>query len=337
LLELRAVTKRYGAATRRAGATTQPRADATTHQRAGARTALDGISLELRPGEVFGLLGPNGAGKTTLLRIAVDLLRPDSGELRLFGERPGPLALGRIGYLPEERGLPARARALELLTYLGELKGARRESAREQARGLLQRVQLDQRDRARIGELSKGNQQKIQIAAALMGEPRLLLLDEPFSGLDPVNRALAIELFQESAARGCALLISTHQLEHVEQLCQRILLLHQGRALLTGTVAEVRARHADGSVLVRGTGDFSALRSVLRADGPRLFLRDGINSFLREALDRGLTLTSFEPALPTLEEIFVRAVAPPPGQPGPQSPSGPQAPAASQPPLAELL
>ncbi len=290
LLELRSVTKRYG-----------------------ARTALDAISLQLRAGEIFGLLGPNGAGKTTLLRIAVDLLRPDAGELLLFGRRPGPSALGRIGYLPEERGLPTRARPLEMLTYIGELKGARRDKARVQARGLLRRVQLDGRDRSRIGELSKGNQQKIQIAAALMGEPRLLLVDEPFSGLDPVNRALAIELFQESSRNGCALLISTHQLEHVELLCQRILLLHQGRALLTGAVAEVRARHADGSVLVRGQGDFQSLHSVLRADGPRLFLRSGFDVFLREALDRGLTLTSFEPALPTLEEIFVRAVSPPAG------------------------
>ncbi len=294
LLELRSVTKRYG-----------------------ARVALEAVSLELRPGEVFGLLGPNGAGKTTLLRIAVDLLRPDSGELRLFGKRPGPDALGRIGYLPEERGLPTRARALEMLTYIGELKGARRAAAREQARGLLRRVQLDARDGSRIGELSKGNQQKVQIAAALMGEPLLLLVDEPFSGLDPVNRALAIELFQESAHQGCALLISTHQLEHVEQLCQRILLLHRGRALLTGEVAEVRARHADGSVLVRGRGDFSALRSVLRADGPRLFLRDGFEAFLREALERGLTLTSFEPAVPTLEEIFVRAVSQAPAEDAP--------------------
>ena len=286
LLELRSVTKRFG-----------------------ARTALDEISLQLGPGEVFGLLGPNGAGKTTLLRIAVELLRPDGGEVRLFGQPPGPEALGRIGYLPEERGLPTRARALEMLTYVGELKGARRASAREQARRLLARVQLDARESSRIGELSKGNQQKLQIAAALMGEPRLLLVDEPFSGLDPVNRGLAVELFLESAKQGCALLISTHQLEHVEQLCQRILLLHRGRALLAGPVAEVRRSHADGSVLVRGSGDFAALRSVLRVDGERLFLRDGFDAFLREALDRGLSLTRFEQALPTLEEIFVRAVS----------------------------
>ena len=286
LLELRSVTKRFG-----------------------ARTALDEISLQLGPGEVFGLLGPNGAGKTTLLRIAVELLRPDGGEVRLFGQPPGPEALGRIGYLPEERGLPTRARALEMLTYVGELKGARRASAREQARRLLARVQLDARESSRIGELSKGNQQKLQIAAALMGEPRLLLVDEPFSGLDPVNRGLAVELFLESAKEGCVLLISTHQLEHVEQLCQRILLLHRGRALLAGPVAEVRRSHADGSVLVRGSGDFAALRSVLRVDGERLFLRDGFDAFLREALDRGLSLTRFEQALPTLEEIFVRAVS----------------------------
>lgn len=292
LLELRGVTKRFG-----------------------ARVAVDSVTLELRPGEIFGLLGPNGAGKTTLLRMCVDLLRPDAGEVRLLGERPGPHSLERIGYLPEERGLPTRTRVLELLGYLGELKGLSRAAALIQARALLQRVQLEARAKSRIGELSKGNQQKIQIAAALMGDPVVLLIDEPFSGLDPVNRALVMELLHESVQRGCAVLISTHQLQQVSELCQRLLLLHRGRVLLEGPVEEVRARYSDGSLLVEGEGDFAALPAVLRVEQKngkrRLFLRPGATAAeaLRQMIDLQLPVRSFEPAVPTLDEIFVQVVS----------------------------
>jgi len=284
-------------------------------KRFGARVAVDSVSLELQPGEIFGLLGPNGAGKTTLLRMCVDLLRPDSGELKLFGERPGPHSLERIGYLPEERGLPSRSRVFELLGYLGELKGMKRAAALAQAALLLERVQLDARVNSRIGELSKGNQQKVQIAAALMGEPRVLLVDEPFSGLDPVNRALVVELLQEAVGRGCAVLISTHQLQQVEELCQRLVILHRGRVLLEGEVKEVRARFSDGSLLVQGQGDFAALPSVAKvlAHGraQRIFLRPGRSAgeALREMIEAGLELRAFEPAVPTLDEIFVQVVS----------------------------
>ncbi len=296
LLELRHLTKRFG-----------------------SQLAVDDVSLMLRPGEVFGLLGPNGAGKTTVLRMAVDLLRPDSGQVRLMGEALRPELLGRIGYLPEERGLPTRARALSLLTYLGELKGMARARSRDQARGLLTTMQLQVRENAKIGELSKGNQQKVQLAAALMGDPQVLLVDEPFSGLDPVNRSLAIELLTQSVAKGKAVLISTHQLEHVEQLCQRLLLLSRGRIILQGEVEAVRRSYADGSILVTGTGDFASLPGVERWTRPsegngqqpvRLFLRPGVTAeaILSQLVERRLSLSSFSPYVPTLEEIFVRAV-----------------------------
>ena len=297
LLELRRVTKRFG-----------------------SRLAVSDVSFSLRPGEIFGLLGPNGAGKTTLLRIAVDLLRPDEGAVEIFGRAPRPEALERMGYLPEDRGLPARARALNLLIYLGELKGMSRASAREQGRALLGRMELDARERSKIGELSKGNQQKVQMAAALMGDPMLLLVDEPFSGLDPMNRSLVVQLLQETVAQGKAVLISTHQLQHVEQLCHRMLLLNQGSMVLEGEVGPVRKSYADGSVLVRGSGDFAALpgvqRVALAADGGngelpiRLYLKPGVTTetILQQVVERRLSLTSFAPHVPTLEEIFVRAV-----------------------------
>jgi ABC-2 type transport system ATP-binding protein len=284
-------------------------------KRFGARVAVDDVSLSLRAGEVFGLLGPNGAGKTTLLRIAVNLLVPDAGAVRLFGASPGPALLEQIGYLPEERGLPERPRAAEMLSYFGELKGLSRPDARAQARRLLGRVQLEARASSRIGELSKGNQQKLQIAAALMGRPRLLLVDEPFSGLDPVNRALALELLREGVAEGAAVLVSTHQLQEVQQLCDRLLLLHRGRVLLQGAVDEVRARFADGSLLVRGDANYAQLpsvASVVRENGgrQRLLLRAGATSgeVLRQIVERGLPVASFETHLPSVEQIFVRLV-----------------------------
>ena len=296
LLELESVTKRYG-----------------------ARTAVERVSLRLYAGEVLGLLGPNGAGKTTLLRMAVDLLRPDEGAVRLFGSAPGgeqgEALLSQVGYLPEERGLPGRPRALELLTYLGELKGLARSEARLQARALQQRVQLEARETSRIGELSKGNQQTIQIAAALVGQPRLLLVDEPFSGLDPVNRQLAVELFLEAVRGGAALLLSTHQLHQVHTLCDRLLLVHRGRPLIDGKVQEVRARFADGSVLVRGAPGLAALPLVVRSQpvdgGVRLWLAPGATArdLLRAALDGELRLDAFEAHLPSVEEIFVQLVS----------------------------
>ena len=296
LLELRKVTKRFG-----------------------ARLAVDGVSFALRPGEVFGLLGPNGAGKTTVLRMALDLLRQDAGEVMLFGAPPRPENLERVGYLPEERGLPTRARVLNLLMYLGELKGLPRVRSREQAHSLLQAMDLAVRQRSKVGELSKGNQQKVQLAAALMGDPQILIVDEPFSGLDPLNRALAIELLTRCVRKGKAVIISTHQLQHVEQLCHRLALLNHGRIVLQGEVNAVRHAYADGSILVSGTGDFTSLPGVERSTRSpgnngqpslRLFLRPGVTSevILHQVVERRLSLVSFSPYLPTLDEIFLRAV-----------------------------
>lgn len=209
-------------------------------KRFGAHEALRGVSFDVRPGEIFGLLGPNGAGKTTSIRIAVDILRPDSGEVRLFGAKLARDALDRVSYLPEERGLYRKSRVDDVLVYLGELKGLSRDDAEERTERWLERLGLVDAADARVESLSKGNQQKVQIAGALLHDPELAILDEPFSGLDPLNVELVLGLLAERKERGLTTVLSTHVMEKVETLCDRVVLIYRGERLLYGTVDEVR-------------------------------------------------------------------------------------------------
>ena len=220
-------------------------------KRFGPHTALDGVSLEILPGEVFGLLGPNGAGKTTLIRIGLDILRADEGEVTLFGEPPNRASLDRTAYLPEERGVYRRAKVRELLVYLGTLKGLGREQARAAADHWLERVGLFDVANQRVESLSKGMTQKVQIAACLMTDPELCVLDEPFSGLDPVNVALVTELIEERRANGRTTVLSTHMMHQVEALCDRVALVHRGHLVVYGRLDEIRRRYSPkfGSML----------------------------------------------------------------------------------------
>ncbi len=215
-----------------------------------ARTpALDDVSFEVRPGEVFGLLGPNGAGKTSLIRLALDILRPDAGRVTVFGAVPSAGTLDHVSYLPEERGLYRKQRVLDLLAYLGRLKGMSAHDARSAGRRWLERVELGHVAEARVESLSKGMSQKVQIAAALLTDPQLAILDEPFSGLDPVNARLVVELITERRAKGLTTMLSSHQMDRVEELCDRMVMLHRGRVVLYGTVAEVRRERSVGAEL----------------------------------------------------------------------------------------
>jgi ABC-2 type transport system ATP-binding protein len=197
--------------------------------------ALDGVSLEMRGGEVVGLLGANGAGKTTLIRIVAGLLDADQGTVK---------APARIGYLPEERGLYARHAPVEILRYIATLKGLSRAAAAADVTRWLERVELAVADGTPLERFSKGQQQKVQLVAALLGDPDLLVLDEPYSGLDPLNARLVSSVAREAAADGRAVLLSAHVLPIVEQVCDRIVMLAGGRVVLDGTVDEIRARGA---------------------------------------------------------------------------------------------
>ena len=281
-------------------------------KRYGLKLASDHVSFSVEAGEIFGLLGPNGAGKTTLIRMIMDIIRPDEGAIRALGENVTGGVKDRLAYLPEERGLYQKQKVGDVLVFLGELKGLPHHVAKKRTDEYLDRVGLLEVRKKRMRELSKGMQQKVQIAAVLLHEPALVILDEPFIGLDPANRALVIDLLKETAARGAAVILSTHLMEQVEALCSRILLIHQGREVLAGALRAVKERHADRSILIEIDGPLEGRPEVEaiagKVDGmTRLLLREPPEKFLARLVAEGRTIRHFEHALPSLDEIFLKA------------------------------
>lgn len=282
-------------------------------KRFGQHTALEDVSLEVSPGEVFGLLGPNGAGKTTLIRIGLDILRADRGEVTLFGAPVSTEALDRTAYLPEERGVYRRAKVRELLQYLGRLKGLTRERAREAADDWLHRVGLSRVAMQRIESLSKGMTQKVQIAACLMTDPELCVLDEPFSGLDPVNVALVTDLIEERRARGRTTVLSTHMMHQVEALCDRVALVHRGRLMVYGRLDEIRRRYSPNEVVIWTAANLLALglpATQHGAGGWRVELppTETPAGYLSELVRNGVPVDRYEPLVARMDEIFVTLV-----------------------------
>lgn len=210
-------------------------------KRFGDFTAVDDLSFAVAPGEVFGFLGGNGAGKTTSLRMVLDILRPDAGTIMVMGRLPGRSASPDLGFLPEERGLYRSMTAIDTIVYFGRLKGMAAASARREGMALLERFGLAGFARTSVEKLSKGMAQKVQLATAIVNTPKLLLLDEPFSGLDPVNQALLEEVILDAARNGAAVVFSTHVMQHAERLCDRLLFLAHGRKQFEGTQDEARA------------------------------------------------------------------------------------------------
>jgi ABC-2 type transport system ATP-binding protein len=282
-------------------------------KRFGQHRALEGVSLEVTPGEVFGLLGPNGAGKTTLIRIGLDILRADEGEVSLFGAAPNPKTLDRTAYLPEERGVYRRAKVRELLAYLGRLKGLKRVAARTAADHWLERVGLSRVADQRVESLSKGMTQKVQIAACLMTDPELCVLDEPFSGLDPVNLALVTELIEERRRSGQTTVLSTHMMHQVEALCDRVALIHRGKLVVYGQLDEIRQRYSPNEVIVWSAMDllaFGVQATQHKTGGWRVELPPSATpaAYLNELVRNGLLIDRYEPLVARMDEIFVSLV-----------------------------
>ncbi len=290
-------------------------ADSLTKQYDGVR-ALDGVSFEVREGEVFALVGPNGAGKTTLLRILTDILRPDSGRLRILGRESIRDVLGQIGYLPEERGLYKSLSPLETVSYFARLKGLSTASAKAAAERALEMVGMLSHARRKLEELSKGMAQRVQLAATLAHGPKLLILDEPLSGLDPVSARALQDVIFRMREEGRTVLLSTHNMEHAERMCDRLLMLHRGQVRLYGEVAEIRQRFSDESLYVEYAGEIQEMEGVriesLGPDSARLYPTNGVGR--REILERlvagGLDISQFQPVVPSLEEIFIRVAGP---------------------------
>lgn len=285
------------------------------HKSYGDVHAVQGVSLTVRRGEVFGLLGPNGAGKTTLIRILMDIIRADSGEVFLFGEPFRRDQLDRVGYLPEERGLYKKQKVLDVLAYFGQLKGLSLAKAKDRAFLWLQKIGLPEVASWKVEQLSKGMGQKVQLAGTLLHGPELCVLDEPFSGLDPVNVRLVRELILEQKEKGRSVILSTHQMNEVETLCDRVGLVHRGKLVVSGTVEEVRQSYSDPEVLVEVRGDLPEVPEVtgrrrLEDGSWRLTLREGVEAprVLAALVAAGAQVERFEKVLAPMEEVFVRVV-----------------------------
>jgi ABC-2 type transport system ATP-binding protein len=282
-------------------------------KRYGELVAVRGLSFEVKKGEIFGLLGPNGAGKTTTIRILMDILKPDEGEVRVLGHSPSEVK-EKVGYLPEERGLYQGLGVLETLVYFAELKGVPPSVAKERANSLLEKVDLLDRAKGKVKELSKGMQQKLQFIASIIHDPEVVFLDEPFQGLDPVNVELIKGLITELREQGKTVVLSSHQMNLVEALCDRILLINKGEAVLYGPIREIKKRFTPNSILVKSPQlppIVKGVQAVTRKDDAFLLtLAEGTSpqAVIKALVEEGVELEAFEVAPVPLEDIFVKVV-----------------------------
>ncbi len=280
----------------------------------GPVAAVRNISFTVGRGEVFGLVGPNGAGKTTLIRMIMNIFRPDDGSIHVLGKALAPKDKDRIGYLPEERGVYTKQKVQFVLEYFAQLKGLSRAQARSNAERWLKKLELWEVRERQIQELSKGNQQKVQLIAAVIADPEIVILDEPFSGLDPVNARLLISIVRELAAEGKAVLFSSHQMNLVESLCQRVLMIDQGKAVLYGELDRIRRDYSDNAVLVQTDAALDdcpfVLKTLPHEQGRKVYLRQEARpeDLLSWLVGYGSSIKFFEQAPVKLEEIYVKIV-----------------------------
>ncbi|MCZ7391783.1 MAG: ATP-binding cassette domain-containing protein [Candidatus Methanoperedens sp.] len=265
------------------------------------------ISFDILPGEIFGLIGPNGSGKTTIIRMLLDIMRPDSGMIRMRDSKLSEEMKDKIGYLPEERGLYRKLTVMDTLMYLSALKN---KPNKERAEELLEIMGMLSHKDKKISELSKGMQQKIQIIAAIIHDPDIIILDEPFSGLDPVNMKLVQDMMLDLKKEGKTILISTHMMDKVEHMCDRIFMIHRGAMVLYGSMEEIKARYRKNTIFLEYEGELKRIQGIKKINDSgkyaEMVLDEGADArqVLRTLLDE-VRVNKFEIAAPSLNEIFI--------------------------------
>jgi len=276
--------------------------------------AVDNISLKVKKGDIYGFLGPNGAGKTTSIRMIMGIIKPDNGTIKLNGSDINTINRKKLGYLPEDRGLYQKQNLSEILNYFGCLKGLDKKDSKNRANLWLERFNLDDQRVRKVEELSKGNQQKIQFIIALLHNPQLIILDEPFTGLDPVNQILLKEVIKEKQDEGKTIIFSTHQMEQVERLCNKICLINKGHILLEGSLTEIRKSHSENAIELNFSGridnsklevffsDFELKENILSG-----ILKKKKKEFLEWIIPQ-VSIESFHARVPSLEQIFIKEV-----------------------------
>ena len=285
------------------------------HKNFATTRALDGVTFDVEKQSIFGMLGPNGAGKTTSIRIITTILKQDSGDVFFDGEKLRESHAEQMGYMPEERGLYKKMKVMEQLVYLAQLKGLKNRDARKKVFEWMEKFEIKDWWNKKIQELSKGMSQKVQFIATILHEPKLIILDEPFSGLDPVNSKLIEDIIQELREKGATIIFSTHRMEQVEEICENIILINKGKVVLEGKVSEVKQRFKKHEFSIHYTGSLPQLSDrfpLIRQRDHELVMKidnqSTGNDLLRELINREVQVTSFSEILPSLNEIFIEQV-----------------------------
>jgi len=278
------------------------------------KAVVNDLSFSVTQGEIFGLIGPNGAGKTTTIRMMMDIIKPDSGDVTILGKKLSEASKNKLGYMPEERGLYKKLKVIDSIIYLASLKGVDRHSAEEKANELLSQTGMLPHQGKKIEELSQGMGQIIQFLVTIVHNPELVILDEPFSGLDPVNTELLKSMFADLRNQGKAVILSTHRMNEVEELCDRILMINNGGSVLYGNLTEIKSRYRKHSVLLDFAGELGEVPGVTEKrthKGCVELVLDG-NTTPQQILERlvstGIVINRFEIATPPLNEIFLKVV-----------------------------
>jgi len=275
------------------------------------KIAVNDLSFSVDRGQVFGMIGPNGAGKTTTIRMMMDIIKPDSGEVTILGEKLSDATKNKLGYLPEEKGMYKKLKVSESIAYLASLKGMDRSIIGEKADELLQKIGMLDTKKKKIEEMSKGMGQIIQFITTIIHDPELIVMDEPLSGLDPVNSELLKGMLLELRNQGKAVILSTHQMNQVEELCDRVLMVNNGKAVLYGELSEIKSKYKGDSILLDGEGDTGEIAGVGGQRKGRGYVELLLNGertpqqILEQLMGRGVKINRFEIATPSLNEIFL--------------------------------